>query len=244
MSRRFSSSPANPLGSSTRRSSSENWTRAAASRRRACRSASTPIGSKSAFGLARESVRAAANRGSTSPSTSSVERLVSSHERSMHDAAREIAHFGEERIAREDPVDEPEPRDLVGREELRQKEELLRLRGPDPPRELPGGTEVAAETDLRRRQPQEVDAVASSTCGGGLCGHAPRHVRRLGRGAQRSLLLASLGALGYHLPDGSCYSCVQAGVRARTKSSGVTRPSKTFTGTVRPESSSCQMRAS
>lgn len=55
----------------------------------------------------------------------------------MRDAAREIAHFGEERIAREDPVDEPEPRGLVGREELRQKEELRRLRGPDPPRELP-----------------------------------------------------------------------------------------------------------
>ena len=39
------------------------------------------------------------------------------------------------------------------------------------------------------------------------------------------------------------YSGVGVGVRARAKSSGVTRPSRTFTGTVRPESSSCQMRA-
>ena len=42
---------------------------------------------------------------------------------------------------------------------------------------------------------------------------------------------------------GSPYSGVQVGVRVRAKSSGVTRPSRTFTGTVRPESSSCQMRA-
>ena len=42
---------------------------------------------------------------------------------------------------------------------------------------------------------------------------------------------------------GSPYSGVQVGVRVSPKSSGVTRPSKTFTGTVRPESSSCQMRA-
>ena len=42
---------------------------------------------------------------------------------------------------------------------------------------------------------------------------------------------------------GSPYSGVQVGVRVSPKSSGVTRPSKTFTGTGRPASSSCQMRA-
>jgi len=42
---------------------------------------------------------------------------------------------------------------------------------------------------------------------------------------------------------GRPYSDVPVGVRVRVKSSGVTRSSKTFTGTVRPESSSCQMRA-
>src|SRR5215813_315023 len=75
--------------------------------------------------------------------------VAEAHERSMRDAVRDAAHLGDERVAREDTVHEPEPRRLVGGEELRQKEQFLRLCGPDPPRELPGGAEVAAEPDLR-----------------------------------------------------------------------------------------------
>src|SRR5262245_22567547 len=42
------------------------------------------------------------------------------------------------------------PSRAVGGEKLRQKEQFLRLCGSDPPRELPGGAEVAAEPDLRK----------------------------------------------------------------------------------------------
>ena len=75
--------------------------------------------------------------------------VAEAHERSMRDAVRDAADLGDERVAREDTVHEPEPRRLVGGEKLRQKEQFLRLCGSDPPRELPGGAEVAAESDLR-----------------------------------------------------------------------------------------------
>src|SRR5262249_32309860 len=75
--------------------------------------------------------------------------VAEAHERSMRDAVRDAAHLGGERVAREDAVHEPEPGRLVRGEELRQEEQLLRLCRPDPPRELPGGAEIAAEPDLR-----------------------------------------------------------------------------------------------
>src|SRR5262249_46082234 len=51
--------------------------------------------------------------------------VAEAHERSMRDAACNAAHLGEKRVAREDAVHEPEPRRLVGGEEIRQEEELL-----------------------------------------------------------------------------------------------------------------------
>src|SRR5262249_58506864 len=71
--------------------------------------------------------------------------VAEAHERSMRDAVRDAARLGDERVARKDTVHEPEPRRLVGGEKLRQKEQFLRLCGPDPPRDLPGGAAVAAE---------------------------------------------------------------------------------------------------
>src|SRR5581483_3099752 len=72
----------------------------------------------------------------------------------MRDPARDLAHLRRENVLREHPVHEPEAQRLFGADQLREEEELLRLRGTDPARQLPRRPEVAAEADLRERRPE------------------------------------------------------------------------------------------